>query len=417
MQTDSVDTSTAELERLIRSGLIDTHFAPVVDRFTGEPAGYTLQHLEHGSEDGTGSASARLRADIRASQLIGDFDASLRSIGLRAAEAAGLPTHTRLFLQAEPESLVTVEDRTDEPDRSVILQLHPQRIAASPAAVLRSVRLARSQGWGIGMEEIGVDLPTAAFLPLVNPSVVTLHPGVLDITDTAHLAELIRLLHAHTERTGGVIMATGVRHEDDLEMVRALGVRFVTGPLYGGPSTAPEPLTNPPEDPLADHFSRNAAVQGTPFSATRALRRDPLVMDEPLLTAQMQSLQRRALASGGESSVVIGVFGEDQELITATRENFSVLSGSAGFVAALSGGFEEPPIPGVRSGMVDASDPLRREYAVIVVGSDWSAMVAASRRSDPGPDGRVEYDVYVTSERYTCVDAARGVLSRIRPLG
>ena len=44
-------------------------------------------------------------------------------------------------------------------------------------------------------------------------------------------------------------------------------------------------------------------------------------------------------------------------------------------------------------------------------------MVAASRRSDPGPDGRVEYDVYVTSERYTCVDAARGVLSRIRPLG
>ena len=417
MLTDSVDTSTAELERLIRSGLIDTHFAPVVDRFTGEPAGYTLQHLEHGSEDSTGSASARLRADIRASQLIGDFDASLRSIGLRAAEAAGLPTHTRLFLQAEPESLVTVEDRTDEPDRSVILQLHPDRIAASPAAVLRAVRLARSQGWGIGMEEIGVDLRTAAFLPLVNPSVVTLHPGVLDITDTAHLAELIRLLHAHTERTGGVIMATGVRHEGDLEMVRALGVRFVTGPLYGGPSAQPEPLANPREDPLADHFSRNAAVQGTPFSATRALRRDPLVMDEPLLTAQMQSLQRRALTSGGESAVVIGVFGEDPELITATRENFSVLSGSAGFVAALSGGFEEPPIPGVRSGMVDASDPLRREYAIIVVGSDWSAMVAASRRSDPGPDGRVEYDVYVTSERYTCVDAARGVLSRIRPLG
>lgn len=417
MTADSVDATTAELERLIRSGLVDTHFAPVVDRFTGDPAGYTLQHLASGAEESTGTASARLRDDIRSSSLIGDFDASLRSIGLRAAEAAGLPTHTRLFLPTEPESLVTVEDRTDEPDRSVILQLHPERIAERPAAVLRSVRLARTLGWGIGMEGIGADLRSAAFLPLVNPSVVSLHPAVLDITDTAHLAELIRLLHAHTERTGAVIMATGVRGEADLERIEALGARFLTGPLYGRPTSTPVPVANPREDALADHVTRNLAVQGTPFTAARGLRRDPLVMDDALLTAQMQSLQRRALAAGGETAVVIGVFGEDADLIVPTRENFTVLRDSAGFTAMLSGGFEEVPIPGVRTGLVDASDPLRREYAIIVVGSDWSAMVTAARRSDLGPDGRIEYDVYVTTERYTCVDAARGVLTRIRPLG
>lgn len=416
MLTERVNESTHELERLVRSGLIDTYFSPVVDFFTSEPAGYRLQYInrEHGEHDD--AAAAQLRRTVRSSDLVGDFDSSLRAIGLRAAEAAGLPTHTRLFLTAEPEALGTVEDRTDEPDRSVILQLDPESIAGSPAAVLRSVRQARTLGWGIGMKKIGIDLRSAAFLPLVNPSVVSLHADVFDITDRDHLAELIRLLHAHTERTGAIIMAEGVRSEKDLDLVEAMGTRFVTGPMFGRPSLTPEPLANPWEDPVNDHITRNRTVQGTPFSAARGLRRDPLVMDGDRLTAQLCSLQKRALTGSG-TSVVIGVFAEDPDLDTGTRENFTALQDAGGFTALVSGGWEDCPIAGVRTGVLDASDPLRREYAVIVTGSDWSGMVAAYRRVDPGSDGRTEYEVYVTTERYTCVDAARAVLTRIRPLG
>ncbi|GAA4283870.1 hypothetical protein GCM10022261_14010 [Brevibacterium daeguense] len=416
MTANSLTDPTQELERLVRSGLIDTYFSPVLDFVTGHPAGYMLQHVNR--EDGRAGheEAAALRRTIRASELVGDFDSSLRAIGLRAAQAAGLPTHTRLFLTAEPESLVTLEDRTDEPDRSVILQLDPERIVASPAAVLRSMRQARSLGWGIGMKSIGLDLRSTAFLPLVNPSVVGLHEDVLKITDKQHLAELIRLLHAHTERTGAVIMVEGVSSEDDLELVRALGARFITGPLYGQSSREPEPVANPWEDPLRDHFTRNLAVQGTPFSIARGLKRDPLIMDDELLRAELGSLLRRALTSG-ESTVAIGVFGEEQTLSDGALESFAALRDTAGFTALLSGGFEEPPIPGVRTGAVDASDPLRSQYSVMVIGPDWSGMVAADRRSDPGPDGRIQYDVFVTTERYTCVDAARGALTRVRPLG
>lgn len=80
-----------------------------------------------------------------------------------------------------------------------------------------------------------------------------------------------------------------------------------------------------------------------------------------------------------------------------------------------SGGFTTPPVPGVRGGVVDASDPMRNEHGVVVVGPDWSGLVAASKRNDPGSDGQTVYDVYITTERYTCVDAARSVLTRISP--
>lgn len=407
---------TEDLARLVRSGLIDTYFTPVVDLFTGDPGGYMIQHVSAELEDVGPAEAARLRRSVRQSPLVGDFDSSLRAAALRAAGSAGLPTHTRLFMTAEPESLALVEDRTDEPDRSVILQLDPERIRSSPAAVLRSMRQARSLGWGIGVKSIGADLSTTAFLPLINPSVVSLHEDVLRITDLDHLAELIRLLHAHTERTGAVILAEGVADDDDLEVVEAIGARFVTGPRYGRPAKDPDPVATPWEDPLADHFTRNLTVQGTPFSIANGLKRDPLVMGEELLAAELASLQRRALSSG-ESTVVVGVFEEDEALDAATEAAFTRLLDTAGFTAVLSGGFDESPLVGARTGALDGSDPLRSERAVIVVGPDWSGLVAARRRADPGSDGRTLYSVHVTTERYTCVDAARSTMTRLRPLG
>ena len=35
----------------------------------------------------------------------------------------------------------------------------------------------------------------------------------------------------------------------------------------------------------------------------------------------------------------------------------------------------------------------------MMVGPDWSGMTVGKRRPAPGMDGRVEYDVYVTTDR------------------
>ena len=356
-----------------------------------------------------------VRRAVRESPLAGDFDSSLRAIALREAQRLELPANNRLLLTTEPQSLVTVEDRTGEPDRSAILHLHPERIAMAPAMTLRSVRQARSLGWGIGMSSIGMDLTTTAFLPLVNPSVVMLHREVLRIEDAAHIAELIRLLHAHVERTDAIIVADGITTDADVRLARAMGARFGTGTHFGAPSRTPTPVDATREDPIAAHFTRNLPAQGTPFTIAQSLRRDPMVMDADMLDAQLRSLEERTLTAG-RSAVVIGVFAGLDELPATTLDRYTRIADTAGYTVMLSNGFDSPPVPAAWGGAVDTSDPLGEEYASIMVGPDWSGMTVAKRRPAPGPDGRTEFDVHVTTERYACVDAARSVMSRIRAL-
>lgn len=403
------------LEELVRSGGIETYFAPVVDALTFKRVGHQILQAPTGDPALGRAESENLRNAMRSSSMIGDIDASLRDSALRTAEAAGLPTSNRLFLHAEGESFATLEDRTGEPDRSVILQLDALRVASSPASVLRSVRQARSMGWGVGMSSVGATLRSASFVPLVNPSVVGLHPDVLRIECDSHLAELNRLLHAHLERTGAVILAEGVESEDDLDRVRALGARFMSGPYFGEATKEPAPFNEPIEDGLIDHYSRNLPALGTPYSISQGLRREPLVMNRELLVAQIAALEERALASGA-ATITLGLFGEDETFSDSTRLRYEKIRDTVGLTAMFSGGFDGPPIEGVRTGMVDASDPMRNEHGVVVVGPDWSGMVAASKRNGPGSDGQVVFDVYITTDRYTCVDAARSVMTRVSPL-
>src|SRR5699024_8868538 len=311
---EAVPEDDLALEDLVRSGGIETYFTPVVDTLTFHRVGHQILQAPVG-DPALGRAEAEnLRRSIRTSSMIGDIDSSLRDTALRTAESAGLPKSNRLFLNAEADSFATLEDRTGEPDRSVILQLDANRVASSPASVLRSVRSARSLGWGVGMSAVGADLRSASFVPLVNPSVVGLHPDVLRIDCDSHLAELNRLLHAHLERTGAVILADGVETEgdlervralgarimtgpyfgediladgveteDDLDGVRALGARFMTGPYFGEATKQPQPFSEPNEDALVSHYSRNLPALGTPYSISQGLRREPLVMNRELL--------------------------------------------------------------------------------------------------------------------------------------
>lgn len=414
MLVDTAQVDNLDLEELVRSGGIETYFAPVVDSFTLDKVGYQIFQAPTGDPALGLAESENLRAAMHDSPMIGDIDSSLRATAIRTAESAGLPASNRLFLHSEEESFATLEDRTGDPDRSVILQLDASRVSSSPASVLRSVRQARSMGWGVGMSLVGADLRSASFVPLVNPSVVGLHPDVLRIDSDSHLAELNRLLHAHLERTNAVILAEGVSNEDELDRAHALGARYMSGPYFGSSTQSPEPFDQPIEDALVDHHSRNLPATGTPYSIAQGLHREPLVMNWDMLKAQVAALEERALASGA-ATITLGVFGEEETCTPATFERYERIRDTVGLTAMFSGGFITPPVPGVRGGVVDASDPMRNEHGVVVVGPDWSGLVAASKRHDPGSDGQVMFDVFITTERYTCVDAARSVLTRITP--
>lgn len=398
-----------DLEHLIRHGLIGTKFEPVHDNVTGSPAGYVVSPFRRDTDD---DDSDILREAIQLSDHTGDFDSSVRGIGLRDAENVGITQNTRLFFSAEPESLVTLEERPDAHARSMILMLDHRSVRENPAAVLRSIRSARQMGWGVGIRNVGLDLKSLSFIPLINPSVVSLHPDVLRIEDRTYLSKLTWLLQSHIERTSGVVFARGVQNDRDVDLAEQMGVRLISGPFFGPGTEQPEPLEMAAEDYLAGHYTRNKQVQGTPHSISKGLGRDPLVTSQDFLLEEIRALLERA-KHAGPSAVVVTVHSSEECLDPSIGDLIRNVSSEVGVMAAVSGESVATTLSNIMDAPLDSSDPLRDEYAVIVVSADWSAMITASRLARPGVEGRTDFETYFTTDRFACVDAARAVLSRL----
>lgn len=398
----------AELQRIVRSGLLRSRFHPVKDLVTGGIVAYEIRHTAVDSEL---RASDDIRATLRGSEYVGDLDASLRFFGMNDASRFDLTAGTRLFLNAEPESFVTLEDRTGEPPKSIVLQLEASRMVDAPASMLRSIRLARMMGWEIGVTQVGRDLASCAFLPVINPAVISLHPDILRSTPR-HRAQIASLIHAHCERTHASILATGIDSECDLQTALALGARFGTGSYVAEPTDHPRPLDTPHEDALAAHFSRNEPLHVAPHTVAYGHDLEPIPMPQDMTYEMFRSLQERARRSG-EATIVLASLGEQEMVKGSVAEAIAELAETTAMTVVLSGGFDQSPIPGTRGGRLDEADPIRNELSLVVVGPDWAGMVTARPRANPGQRGERIYDLISTSSRLATVDAARSLLSRV----
>ena len=166
------------------------------------------------------------------------------------------------------------------------------------------------------------------------------------------------------------------------------------------------------EDYLADHYTRNKQVQGTPYSISQSLGRDPLITSQDLLLEEIRSLLERA-KHAGPSAVVVVVHSSDECLDPTIGDLIRSIAPEVGVLASVSGASVATTLPNIMTGPLDSSDPLRNEYGVVVVSADWSAMITAHRLARPGADGRTDFETYFTTDRFACVDGARAVLSRL----
>lgn len=400
---DSV-VAAEELERVIRSGLLSSVFEPVMDLRANARIGYRVLPA---AEESAFADAAQVRAALEVSPIIGDLDASLRFFALQHAAGSAIGDEATLFLQSEPESFVTLEEQ-DRAGRTILV-INARKLADSPAMVLRNIRQARSLGWEIGMSQVGGTLASCAMLPMINPCVVVLDEDLLDSDDAEHLAEVAQLVKAHAERTGAVVLCSGVDTDEHEKTIRALGVDLACGARYGEPTREPHELPAPHADPFSSHTSRNIPLQVTPFTIASALDTDPLEMDPPMLRAMLSALERRAQGAGASTMLLASISDSGDVPLNAAR--YSELAQLLGLVAVVTG--EGPvSVPAVRSGPLDASDPLRDETNVVVLGPDWAGMVAA-KRSHRSTEEETLYEVFVTADRYAVIDAARSVVSRI----
>jgi diguanylate cyclase (GGDEF)-like protein len=391
-------------------------FQPIVELDSGAVVAY--EALARGPEGPLERPDA-LFAAARAAGRLAELDGACRSAAFRGAVAAGPVAPLSVFVNVEPEvldtapltELLAIAEQAPGQLR-IVLEITERALAARPAELLRTVERVRSIGWGIAVDDVGADSMSLAFLPLLRPDVVKLDLRLVQERPGPAVAEIMNAVNAYAERTGAVVLAEGVETTAHLTTARALGATLGQGWLFGRP--AAEPVDDRPVRGLVLPAPPAEEPDGrSPFACLPdrvAVRRSP----KALLIELSKQLEREA-ARHGETSIIAATFQEARHLTPATGRRYRELAGQVGFVCALGADLPVEPLPGVRGAALDADDPVRGEWDVVVLGPHFSAALLARDLDDDGPDLERTFEYALTYDRDTVVRSAAALLSRVAP--
>jgi DICT domain-containing protein len=112
---------------------------------------------------------------------------------------------------------------------------------------------------------------------------------------------------------------------------------------------------------------------------------------------------------------LLACFQEAQHFTERAQARFERLALTASFVGAVGAGLRSVPAVGVRGANLEATDPLRGEWDVIVVGPHFAGALVARDCGDTGPDLQRRFDAVITYDRPLVIEAARALLSTLLP--
>ena len=331
-------------------------------------------------------------------------------VGARRAHL-GVP----LFVNVEPQA-VEAEDLSTLARTAALLggttplviEITERALTSRPAELIDLLARARRLGWGIALDDVGVDPRSLALLPIVRPDVVKLDRALIQDRPSATSAAILTAVAAECERTGAIVLAEGIETERHRLTALAAGATLGQGYLLGRPEALPHGLTGSWRPPRPAEL-QPADELATPYSVVapgRPLRRASwrfLLQVSHVLEAQARAL--------GSEALIVSAFQSADRFTSRTADRYRLLGARAAFVAALGVGMPVEPVPRVRGAALRDDDPLRGEWSVVVLGPHFSgALVAKELRT---PRGRPDFSYAVTYQRDLVVRAATTLLRQI----
>ncbi len=412
---DSSPLPESALAAALSPGGVRSVYQPIVELDTGRVVAY--EALARGPQ-GPLERPDLLFAAARTAGRLAELDEICRAAAFRGAVEQGLLAPMTVFVNVEPEvldsapldDLLAIAENAPG-DLRIVLEITERALAARPAELLRTVERVRALGWAVAVDDVGADSMSLAFLPLLAPDVVKLDLRLVQERPGPAIAEIMNAVNAHAERTGAVILAEGIETEQHLATARALGATLGQGWLFGrpGPGAAP----GLPAGALALPAAAAAAIDSSPFSCLPAAV--PLRRSAKLLLIELSKQLEREAMRLGETCVVASTFQEARHFTPSTIQRYRDLVERTGFVCALGEGLPAEPLPGVRGADLDAADPVRGEWDVVVLSPHFSAALLARDLGDTGPDLERTFEYALTYDRDTVVRAAHALLSRVVP--
>lgn len=403
-QSQGTRSSQGELlERLFRHGDLRVSSQPLVDPESGQAL--ALRVLTHGSRELPGEDVADVRRLIAHSEDPGALDATARA---RALVHAATDPVTRGLPQVVDAVLPGLSQLDPHgPGPATVLLLDATQILDRPAEMLRLVGSARSQGWQVGLREVGADPSTLTAVAVVEPALMVLAASVLRDPTSALATETVQATTAYCHDSGAVLVAEDVDDAATAAAALAVGATLVSG-RHGRPRQAPVP-----EDAHALFRSVRTPLpvpHQSPFELA-ARQHLPRRAGIELLLALTLQLERTA-TTAGRSTMVLSAFQDADHLDDATLERYRDLGRRCSLVLAVARGASAVGrVEHVVTTDLDASDPLVHEWTVIVLAPTSWVLLATRERAAAG--GHRTFDYVLTFDRDLVAHAARSVLTRV----
>lgn len=402
----------AEFQNILANRAIKPAFQPIVRLDNHEVVAY--EALARGPYGSPFEQPHRLFEAARKVRRLAELDWVCRAMAFSTAIGVGLHPNMTLFVNTEPASLsapcpVDLRPllREAESRLRIMSELTERRLTADPAALLSAVSRARDNGWGVALDDVGVEPASLALMPLVHPDVIKLDMRLVQERPTAQSARVIAAVRARAARTGASILAEGIETEAHRETAVALGAQLGQGWFFGKPGPLPRKSTIPqvpvklvdvPDmDPKQTPFE---IVSGTVATA-RASAADVRARSRGLIEKASDPDEYVVVLSSSEDRA-----GFDQHLAGHYRR----IAEHSAFTAVLGVGIPVEAAPGVRGASLEPNDPLASEWNVIVIGPKFTGALVARRVGSTD-----DYDVAATVDHDTVVAAARTLLARVAP--
>lgn len=400
----------AMLEKLTSPDFLRPAYQPIVDLREGAVVGYEAlarwPTLEVAPEEAFEASLRRGPA--------GALDWACQTQALLGALDAGLDRATTLFVNAEPTSFagqpptefLAASDRADRQLR-VVVELTERALLRSPAELLRTVAKIRSRGWGVAVDDVGTAPESLALVPFISPDVIKLDLLMVQRWPDAEQGRIMAAVMAHAERTGATVLAEGIETDQHLEQALALGATVGQGWHFAAAGVLePEP-GRPPGIPF---LPPPAAPTGTPFDLVA--RHDLRIGRKGLLLGISRHLEQQGM-SLGPPPVVLTAYHPGGPDAAAAAVPYARMARRCPLVAVFGDDLDARAWSGVRRTQLDADDPLRREWTMVVVGAHYAGALIARDLGDRGPELERRFSFTVTHRRELVVEAARSMLDRV----
>ena len=415
MISDTEDRSAADLDEIIKTRAVSMIYQPIVEMDTGTVVAW--EALARGPEGSALEFPDRLFGTAARLGRTTELDHCCRAAAVDGAIEAGLGRKQELFINVEPDSagapipgfLADARERAHLSLRPT-MEITEREVTANPAELVALVALFRERGWGLALDDVGLDGRSIALMPLLRPDVIKLDMCFVQEPLTRARAHLVHAVVAEAERSGARIVAEGVETEEQAATAKALGADLGQGWYFGRPGRL-----EPGGDTLGTGRTRVVVetLGGTPFqhlSHHRQARRGT----KGHLLQMSYALEDVALAQG-EAAVLLASFQNAKYFTSAISQRYALLAGEAAFVGAIAAGLGHTPASGVHGADLPATDALRLEWDVVVLGPHFAGAFAANDLGDRGNDAQRRFDYVLTHDRDLVVAAATGLMQKIAP--